>query len=79
MWTFAEGVYSIEPRNLIGVIWRETSEKFELVVTCHCEFPPEWIRPYVRGVSVARPRGKLNSGVALDWPEPSPKLSEGEP
>jgi putative ATP-binding cassette transporter len=37
------------------------------------------VRPYVRGVSVARPRGKLNSGVALDWPEPSPKLSEGEP
>jgi hypothetical protein len=39
----------------------------------------EQTRPYVRGVKAARPRGKLNSGVALDWPEPSPKLSEGEP
>ena len=36
-------------------------------------------RPYVRGVKVARPRSKLNTGVALDWPEPSPTLSEGEP
>jgi len=37
------------------------------------------IRPHVRRVSVARPRGKLNSGVALDRPEPSPTFSEGEP
>jgi len=36
-------------------------------------------RPYVRRVMVARPRGKQRSGVALDRPEPSPKLSEGEP
>jgi hypothetical protein len=36
-------------------------------------------RPYVRRVLVARPCGKQGSGVALDWPEPSPKLSEGEP
>jgi hypothetical protein len=36
-------------------------------------------RPYVRRVLVARPRGKQGSGVALDRPEPSPKLSEGGP
>lgn len=36
-------------------------------------------RPYVREVKVARPRSKLNTGVALDRPEPCPKLSEGEP
>jgi transposase-like protein len=36
-------------------------------------------RPYVREVKVARPRSKLNAGVALDRPEPCPKLSEGEP
>jgi hypothetical protein len=40
---------------------------------------PTLSRPYVRGVKVARPRGKLKSGVALDRPEPSPTLSEGEP
>ena len=33
--------------------------------------------PYVRGVKVARPRGKLKSGVASDGPEPSPKLKRG--
>jgi transposase len=37
----------------------------------------EQTRPYVRGVKAARPRGKLNSGVALDWPEPSPTLKRG--
>ena len=36
-------------------------------------------RPYVRRMLVARPRGKQGSGVALDRPEPSPKLSEGGP
>ena len=36
-------------------------------------------RPYVRRVLVARPCGKQGSGVALDRPEPSPKLSEGGP
>jgi len=39
----------------------------------------EGSRPYVRRVLVARPRGKQGSGVALDRPEPSPKLSEGGP
>src|SRR5215217_7608011 len=34
-------------------------------------------RPYVPGVKVARPRGKLKSGVASDGPEPSPKLKRG--
>jgi transposase len=34
-------------------------------------------RPYVREVKVARPRGKLKSGVASDGPEPSPKLKRG--
>ncbi len=34
-------------------------------------------RPYVRGVKVARPLGKLKSGVASDGPEPSPKLKRG--
>ena len=34
-------------------------------------------RPYVRGVKVARPRGKLKSGVASDGPELSPKLKRG--
>lgn len=46
------------------------------------EYPmkcPQTPRPYVRRVMVARPRGKQRSGVALDRPEPSPKLSEGEP
>ena len=41
--------------------------------------PAEAPRPYVRRVLVARPRGKQGSGVALDRPEPSPKLSEGGP
>lgn len=36
-----------------------------------------YARPYVRGVKVARPRGKLKSGVASDGPEPSPKLKRG--
>ncbi len=35
------------------------------------------IRPYVRGLKVARPHDKLNSGVALDRPEPSPTLKRG--
>src|SRR5580700_7105704 len=38
-------------------------------------FSPE--RPYVRSVKVARPRSKLKTGVALEWPEPSPKLKRG--
>lgn len=42
-------------------------------------FHPATIRPYVRGMKVARPRGKLNRGVALDRPEPCPMFSEGEP
>ncbi|MER9071066.1 hypothetical protein NKH84_32015, partial [Mesorhizobium sp. M0902] len=39
----------------------------------------ERLRPYVLGVKVAHPRDKLRSGVASEWPKPSPKLSEGEP
>ena len=34
-------------------------------------------RPYVCGVKLARPRGKLKSGVASDGLEPSPKLKRG--
>src|SRR4051794_32172537 len=37
------------------------------------------LRPYVLGVKAAHPRRKLRSGVASEWPKPSPKLSEDEP
>ena len=30
------------------------------------------LRPYVLGVKVAHPRDKLKSGVASEWPKPSP-------
>jgi hypothetical protein len=39
----------------------------------------ERLRPYVLGVKAAHPRRKLRSGVASEWPKPSPKLSEDEP
>jgi hypothetical protein len=37
------------------------------------------LRPYVLGVKAVHPRRKLRSGVASEWPKPSPKLSEDEP
>jgi hypothetical protein len=37
------------------------------------------LRPYVLRVKAAHPRRKLRSGVASEWPKPSPKLSEDEP
>src|SRR5580704_14518202 len=34
-------------------------------------------RPYDRSLEVARPRGKLKTGVASEGPKPSPKLKRG--
>ncbi|CAN7360580.1 hypothetical protein [Rhizobium sp. LjRoot258] len=72
-----EGVHDRWDTELVASLARELGESYAVR---YPRMPGEDDpRPYVRGVKVARPRGKLNSGVAPDWPEPSPKLSEGEP